>query len=281
MRFGLQIPDFTFPGGAAAHRETLTNIARAAQDSGFESLWVMDHFFQIPVIGEPELPMHDGPTALAFLAGVTETIELGTLVASVVYRQPAQLVKEFTTLDVLSGGRAWFGVGAAWFQQEADALGLKWPALRERFNILEDTLRLARQMWSDGHDAPFTGNTVDAKRTLTSPQPVRRPPVLIGGTGPRRTLRLVAEYADASNFFGTPEDMGRHNAVLDAHCADLGRDPSEILRTRNTIARAGEQGYSDIAASADHGIQKTIVIIPEVWNLENIETFRREVMARF
>ena len=193
----------------------------------------MDHFFQIAAIGPPEHDMLEGYTTLAHAAAVTERIELGTLVTGVTYRHPGMLLKTVTTLDVLSGGRAWLGIGAAWNEEEHRGLGVPYPSTRQRFALLEDTLRLAHRMFADD-DRPFEGAAVRLERPLNHPQPVRRPPIMVGGGGEKRTLRLVAEYADACNLFDTglgPQGMPHKLDVLRRHCDEVGRDYDEISKT--------------------------------------------------
>ena len=233
MKLGLQVSRFTWEGAPASTGATWRQVARDADASGLDSLWVMDHFFQIPNVGAPEDDMLEGYTALAHAAAVTERIELGTLVTGVTYRHPGVLLKTVTTLDVLSGGRAWLGIGAAWNEEEHLGLGVPYPSTRERFALLEDTLRLAHRMFADD-DSPFEGEVVTASRPMNHPQPVRRPPIMVGGGGEKRTLRLVAQYADACNLFDTglgPEGIPRKLEILRGHCADVGRDYDEISKT--------------------------------------------------
>ena len=236
MRFGLQINQFTWPGGAAAIAPTLARVARTADEAGFDSIWVMDHFFQIRQNGPPEAPMLEGQTALGFLAAHTERARIGLMVGGVHYRAPGLWIKAATTLDVLSGGRAWFGIGAAWNVHESKGLGFEFPPLRERFELLEDTLRMAHEMWSGGsgtHGA-FEGTRTTATHLINSPQSLSRPrvPILVGGGGERKTLRLVARYADACNLFGRdPEAFRRKLDVLREHCDAIGRPYDEIERT--------------------------------------------------
>src|SRR5215210_2563267 len=184
MKFGITVPRFVTPGGDAAIAAEFAGVVRDADQGGLDSLWVMDHFFQIPSIGEADEPMLEGYSALAFAAGISERISLGTLVTGVTYRQPGVLVKTVTTLDVLSGGRAWLGIGAGWYEREHRALGVTFPPTSERFERLEETLQIANQMWSD-NDGPFVGKHYQLAETLCQPQPVghARPPILIGGSG--------------------------------------------------------------------------------------------------
>lgn len=244
MRLGLQVSHFSWPGAPATIRPTFGRIASDAEAAGMSSLWVMDHFFQIRGIGPPELEMLEAYTTLGFAAGQTATIELGTLVTGVTYRHPGILAKTVTTLDVLSGGRAWLGIGAAWNEEEHRGLGVPYPQVAERFERLEETLQIMRQMWSDD-DGAFAGGHYGLDRTLNSPQAIRQPhpPILIGGMGPKKTLRLVAEYADASNFFDVgPRRLEATCDVLRGHCAEVGRDYDEITKTVLTRVSLSETG---------------------------------------
>jgi F420-dependent oxidoreductase-like protein len=236
MKFGLQINQFTWPGGAAAIGPTLAHIVRTADDAGWDSIWVMDHFFQIRGLGPPEAPMLEGQTALGFMAAHSSRASLGLMVGGIHYRSPGLWIKATTTLDVLSGGRAWFGIGAAWNVMESKGLGFAWPSLRERFEWLEDTVQFANAMWSGGSGTreAFEGRHLVATHAINSPQSIQRPrvPILVGGGGERKTLRLVAQYADACNIFGrSPEFVRDKLAVLREHCERLGRPYDEIERT--------------------------------------------------
>lgn len=235
MKVGLQISSFTWPGGPEAIGPTLARIVREADDAGFDSLWVMDHFFQIRGNGRVEEPMLEGMTALGFMAAHSKRARLGLMVGGVHYRHPGLWVKATTTLDVLSGGRAWLGIGAAWNAEESRALAFPFPPLGERFELLEETLQIAHGMFEGarGSEAAFRGRRYRADRLLNSPQSLSRPrvPIMVGGGGERKTLRLVAQYADACNVFGSPEAIARKYAILDAHCAAVGRDPRAIERS--------------------------------------------------
>jgi len=287
MRLGLQIPSFTWPSGPAELASRLRAIAAAADEGGFASLWVMDHFFQIPPVGPAEQEMLEGYSALAFLAAATRRATLGTLVTGVSYRHPGILVKTVSTLDVLSGGRAVLGIGAAWFEREHAGLGVPFPPLRERFERLEETLRIAKQMWS-GEVAPFAGRHYRLAETLCVPQPLQRPhpPILIGGMGERRTLRLVALHADACNLFSYAgaAEVGRKLEVLRRHCDALGRDFDAIERTTlGTVQLApGKQSPADVIrelqALAKVGVQHAIVNLPNVHEIEPVERLAREVL---
>jgi F420-dependent oxidoreductase-like protein len=231
MKIGLGIGDFSWPSGPAKLGSELAAVARAADESGFDSLWVMDHFFQIRMIGPAENEMLEGYSTLAFLAGVTSRIQLGTQVTGVHYRHPGLLVKIVTTLDVLSGGRAALGIGAGWNEEESRGLGVPFPTTSERFEQLEETLQIAHQMWR-GDESAYKGKHFQLDRPLNSPQSLQRPhpPILVGGSGEKKTLRLVAQYADACNIFPGP-DMAHKLDVLRAHCDAVGRDYDEIQKT--------------------------------------------------
>jgi F420-dependent oxidoreductase-like protein len=237
MKFGITIPRFATAAGDAGIAAELAGMARDADQGGIDSLWVMDHFFQIPAVGAAEEPMLEGYTALAFRAGITERIQLGTLVTGVNYRYPGILVKTVTTLDVLSGGRAWLGIGAGWYEREHLGLGVPFPATGERFERLEETLQIALQMWS-GEVGPYTGRHYQLAETLNKPMPlsVPRPRIMVGGGGEQKTLRLVARYADACNLFAGPSeeslDTLQHKLdVLRAHCDAEGRSYEAIAKT--------------------------------------------------
>ena len=260
MRVGLQVSRFTWDGAPETTGATWRRIARDADDAGLASLWVMDHFFQIPVIGPPELDMLEAYTALAHAAAVTRRIELGTLVTGVTYRHPGVLLKTVTTLDVLSGGRAWLGIGAAWSEEEHRGLGIPYPPTRERFRLLEDTLRLAHRMFADD-DSAFDGEVLHLERPLNHPQPVRRPPIMVGGGGEKRTLRLVAQYADACNLFDTglgPEGIPHKLGVLRAHCEDVGRDYDEIGKSVLARLTLGVSGRQAPDGGVEHSVDEAV-----------------------
>ena len=293
MRIGLQIPNFTWPGGPQALAGTLAAIARTADQGGFSSLWVMDHFFQIggrnPAmgLGPAEDLMLEGYSTLSYLAGLTQNVKLGTLVTGVIYRYPGILVKTVTTLDVLSGGRAYLGIGAAWFEREAVGLGVPYPSTSERFERLEEALQIAHQMWSD-NTGPYAGKHYHLAETLCSPQPLAQPhpPILIGGSGEQKTLRLVAQYADACNLFAAMGDdvlRGKLD-VLKRHCDTVGRDYATIEKTAlGTVALApGRQSPADAIALcrslAALGIQHVIFNMPNAHEITPMETFAREII---
>ena len=294
MKLGLQIPSFTWPGGDAAISETFARIVRTADEVGFDSVWVMDHFFQIRGVGPAEEPMLEGYGALNYAAALTERARLGLMVGGVHYREPALWVKAATTLDVLSGGRAWLGIGAAWNEEESHGLGFSFPPLAERFQLLEDTLRFAHDMWSGDHgtEAPLDGSHLHARRLLNSPQALSRPhpPILVGGGGERRTLRLVARYADACNVFGGPEQLRHKYAVLREHCEIEGRDYEGIEKTNlssfDVAITPGGPGSTPgemvdrFGALAEAGSQHTIFSIRGVDQVEKLERIGRDVIPQ-
>ena len=248
MKIGVQINRFDYPGGNNKISEGFRNITEAADQSGFDSIWVMDHFFELPGIGDYKDPMLEAYTALGFLAGVTKNAMLGTMVTGVIYREPAVLLNAVITLDVLSNGRAYFGIGAGWNDQEAKALGLLDPLNSKRFDRLEDVLKLAHQVWKDDQRS-FQGKIYKLPEPVFNPQPVSKPhpPILIGGGGETKTLRMVAEYGDACNFFAADMDALKHKLnVLKAHCQELGTDYQRIEKT--SLARID----STSAASNPH-----------------------------
>ncbi|HWE89084.1 MAG TPA: LLM class F420-dependent oxidoreductase [Pseudonocardiaceae bacterium] len=242
MRIGLQIPDFTWPGGPAELGRTLADIARTADSVGFEYIGVMDHFFQISMVGPVENDMLEAYTTLGYLAAHTERAKLLTVVTGAIYRYPGLLAKAVTTLDVLSGGRGVLGVGAGWNEEESRGLGIPFASVKQRFEELEDALQLALQMWR-GDETPFHGNHVHAERPLNVPQALAKPhpPILIGGGGEQKTLRFVAKYAQACNLFPSP-DLPHKLEVLREHCANEGRDYDEIEKTGQTRFDLGRNG---------------------------------------
>lgn len=233
MRIGVHVIAFDFAGGSAAIRPTMLAVGRAAEEAGLDNLSVMDHWFQMIPAGGPELNMLEGYTTLGFLAAATESVELQLLVTGVTYRHPGLLAKIVSTLDVLSAGRAALGIGAAWYEEEHRGLGVPFPPLAERFERLEETLQIVRQMWS-GTDAPYDGRHYQLERTLNLPAPIHTPPIMIGGAGERKTLRLVARYADACNIFAGPDggtDLAHKLEVLRGHCEREGTDYDAIRKT--------------------------------------------------
>ena len=233
MELGFHLPVFDIEGGTTAIAGELARVGTAAEEAGATWLSFMDHYFQIEPTGLPaESNMLEGYTTLGFLAAHTSRIELGLLVTGVTYRHPGLLAKIVTTLDVLSGGRATLGIGAAWFEREHKGMGVPFPPISERFERLEEALRICGQMWDPENNGPFEGKYYQLAETLCSPQPINRPNVLIGGSGERKTLRLVAQYGDACNLFGSsPEEVAHKLDVLRGHCDDVGRDYDEIRKT--------------------------------------------------
>lgn len=284
MKVSITVPRFVYEGGDAAIGAEFAGIARDADQAGLDTLWVMDHFFQIEMVGPPNEPMLEGYTALAFAAGQTERIRLGTLVTGVTYRHPGILAKTVTTLDVLSGGRAWLGIGAGWNETEHLGLGVPFPSTSERFERLEETLEIVNQMWSD-NDGPYVGDHFHLAETLCQPQPVTRPhpPILIGGGGEQKTLRLVAQYADACNFFAAPTDeamatLAHKRTVLREHCERIGRDFSEIETSvlgpfpstiEHPLAIAPDQFPDFLAQLHEAGVDQ---YVSPVINRENLHT---------
>jgi F420-dependent oxidoreductase-like protein len=293
MLIGIQLPSFTWPGKNKEIRPTLARIGQAVDEAGFSSLWVMDHFFQIEYVGKVDEPMLDSYTALGYMAGLTRRVRLGALVTGVIYRHPGLLAKIVTTLDVLSGGRANLGIGAAWNEREALGLGVPFPPLAKRFERLEEALQIILQMWS-GKVGEYHGKHYQLAETLDSPAPLTRPhpPILIGGGGEKKTLRLVAQYADACNLFayGGGEEIRAKLAVLRRHCEELGRPYEAIEKTALGSLDLGPQGKSAAEAldfcHAMHeaGIQHLILSFARVNDLKAVEVMGAKVIpeaARF
>ena len=296
MKFGIQIYSFTWPGGAGAIGPTLARSVRTADEVGFDSIWVMDHFWQIGPPGSELQPMLEGWTTLGFIAANTKRARLGLMVGGVHYRNPGLWVKAATTLDVLSGGRAWLGIGAAWNQAESEGLGFPWPSTGERFEMLEDTLRIAYGMWQGerGSEEEFVGRRFHATRLLNVPQSISRPrvPIMIGGGGERKTLRLVAQYADASNMFGGPDQLLPKYRILAEHCAAVGRNFSEIERSNLQgvgIGTAGAWGQAEESPDAiverfgrlaEAGVQHVIVNFAEANDPALIELLGSKVLPQ-
>ena len=285
MKIGLQIPNFTWPGGPSRTAAVLADIARGAEQAGFYSLWVMNHFFQIANVGPPENDMLEGYTTLGYLAAITRRVKLGTLVTGVIYRYPGILVKSVTTLDVLSNGRAYFGIGAAWNEREAKGLGTPFPPLGVRFEMLEEALQIAKQMWSP-NQGPFSGKHNHLEETLCSPQPLSHPhpPIMVAGGGEKKTLRLVAQYADACNLYGPPETVRAKLAILSQHCDALGRDYRSIEKTTlgSVDLQPGGMTASDVIQHckvlADMGVQHAIFNMPTVHELQPLQIFGRDII---
>jgi F420-dependent oxidoreductase-like protein len=257
-RLGLQIPNFNYPDvPPQALFERLSQMATTAEDSGFDSIWVMDHLHQIPGVGPPTNYMFEGNTLLGALAARTRKASLGLMVGGVTYRNPSLVAKITTGIDVISGGRAILGIGAAWFEDEHRAYGYEFPPLKERFERLEDALNIYRAMFTQ-ESATYEGTHHSVHGALNNPRPLRGDiPILVGGSGERKTLRMVAQYADACNVFGDPERIRHLMAVIDGHCETVGRDPAEITRTRlGTVAigRTHEQAQAKLEALRKRGM---------------------------
>jgi F420-dependent oxidoreductase-like protein len=233
MKLGLHLSNFTWGADAAGFAAKLDGIVTAADEGGFDRISVMDHYFQIPIVGPAQHEMFEAYGILRYIAARTRRVQLGTLVSGVTYRNPGFLVKQVTGLDVLSGGRAWFGIGAAWFDREHHGLGVPFPPLRQRFEMLEEALQISQQMWSD-NDGPFEGKHYRMAETICSPQPIQRPrpSIMVGGSGEKKTLRLVARYADICNVrMDSPDGVKRRFEILAGHCEAEGRNYGDIERT--------------------------------------------------
>ncbi|MFJ9786764.1 LLM class F420-dependent oxidoreductase [Amycolatopsis sp. NPDC101161] len=277
MRLSIGVTDFSWPDKLT---DALAGIAVAAEDAGLDTLWVPDHLLQADPNSTPDSAMLEAYTTLGFLAARTGRIGLGTMVSAVTFRPPALLIKAVTTLDVLSGGRARFGIGAGHHDGEARAMGLPFPPVGERFERMEETVRLALRMW-DGDSSAFEGAHYRLDRPIGNPRPVRRPRVLIGGAGERRTLRLVARYADACNVFDVPDGgkTVRHKlAVLARHCEEAGRPYGEVEKTISTRLSPGESAESfarRCAEFAEWGIEHAVVITAGPWRAADVATLGR------
>ena len=314
MRVGLHIGKFHWPGSPDNIGDKLAEIARTADDMGFYSLWVMDHLFQLGsqygiIHGPVEAPMLEGYSTISYLAALTQQIKLGLLVTCNFFRNPGLLVKIVSTIDVLSGGRAYLGIGAGWFEREAKGLGIAFPSLRERFERLEENLRIAKQMWA-GNVKPFEGKHYQLAEPLNSPQPLSKPhpPILIGGGGEKKTLRLVAKYADACNFVMRPtfkyadaraseshetsleilrtslDTLRRKLAILRQHCTEVGRSYSDIEKTVATYIKLAPDAMDTTEVIgicrqlADLGFQHVIFNMPNVHEIKPLEITCNEVI---
>jgi F420-dependent oxidoreductase-like protein len=290
MKIGLQIIDFAWQGAPTTIAPILSSIARRAEDAGFDSLWAMDHFFQVLRLGNLTDPILEAYTALAFVAAQTSRLELGVMVTSVTHRHPGVLLKTITTLDVLSGGRAWLGLGTGWYEQEHLGLGIPFPPLKERYERLEETLQVAHLMWS-GETTAYHGTHYTLTETLNSPPALTRPhpPILIGGSGETKTLPLVARYADACNFFASAgeESLRRKLEILKAHCETLGRsyasiskttigDPSAMRTPSNTLDP--DKVIAHASHLADLGFDYFHLSIPNVSDPHVFDIFQQEIV---
>lgn len=284
MEIGLHVADFTWPGGPRTLASDLTRIVTTAEDVGIARISVMDHVWQIGAFGAPDQPMLEAYTTLGYLAARTTKVNLLAWVSAVVYREPGMLAKIVSTLDVLSGGRAWLGIGAAWNVDEARGLGLPFPPTGERFERLTEALQICLQMWSDD-DSPYRGTHYTLDRTLNAPQPLARPhpPILIGGGGERKTLRLVAQYAQACNLFGR-DDVEHKLAVLREHCEAVGRDYDEIEKTVMVAIDPGVHGenvdalLAELEKLAGLGFSEAHGIVPNVSAITPLEVLGERVI---
>ncbi len=284
MELGLHVANFTWPGGTNTLAKDLTTIVQRAEDVGFQRISVMDHVWQIGAVGPTENAMLEAYTALGYIAAKTKRVQLLAWVTAVVYREPGLLAKAVTTLDVLSEGRAWLGIGAAWNEEESRGLGLTFPPTAERFERLEEALQICLQMWSDDESA-YDGKHYQLGRTLNQPQSIRRPhpPILIGGGGERKTLRLVAQYAQACNLFATPE-LEHKLDVLRRHCEDVGRDYDDIEKTVMAPLDPGAQGekVDDLLQELERfhklGVSEVHGRFPDMQDLKRIEILGERVI---
>jgi F420-dependent oxidoreductase-like protein len=288
MNIGLQIPSFKYPGGPKRIRSKLKEIVTTAEDAGFYSLWVMDHYYQIKgLFGETYTdPMMESYTTLGYFAGLTEKAYLGVLVTGVIYRHPSVLMKMVNTLDILSGGRAYLGLGAAWYEDEARGYGIPYPSTSDRFEYLEDNLQLAKALWHSS-ETSFEGRHFSAPAITNNPPPLSKPHprILIGGMGPKKTLRMVADYADACNFFeGAGIDkMGESLDILKAHCDKLGRDYDSIEKTSlGTVHLSSDDSVDGVIERIKElsamGFSHAIFNMPDVYEITPLETFAKEII---
>ena len=284
MRVGIHVVSFTWPGSPDSISPTLAATARSAEDAGVSSFSLMDHWFQMEAMAPANDPMLEGYTSLGFVAGHTRTMRLGLLVTGVTYRHPGLLAKIVTTLDVLSGGRGQLGIGAAWYEREHRGLDVPYPPVAERFERLEETLQICLQMWSED-DGAFEGRHYRLAETICEPRPVSqpRPPVLIGGSGERKTLRLVARYGDACNLFATsPDEIAHKLDVLARHCEAEGRDPDTVQRTILAVRDpfADLDGFlGDMDAYAKLGIDE-VALMPSGDPVAYVERTGSEIVPR-
>jgi F420-dependent oxidoreductase-like protein len=277
----LQIPDFSTPRGPERLGAELATVARTADDAGFEYIAVMDHFFQIPAVGPAEREMLEAYTTLGYLAACTSRAALLTVITGTVYREPGMLAKIVTTLDVLSKGRAWLGIGAAWNEQESRGLGIPFPPVAERFERLEEALQICLQMWH-GDESPYHGKHYQLERPLNSPQSLSRPhpPIMIGGGGEKKTLRLVARYADACNVFAG-RDEARKLDVLRQHCEAVGRDYDTIYKTvyyAFNTSHGAQRIIDDLGTLAGLGFDAAIGGVVNVWDVSPVEFIGSEII---
>jgi F420-dependent oxidoreductase-like protein len=316
MQFGLQHPNFNFDyrdHDSSQFVDSLKNLVTKAENAGFDSFWVMDHFHQITMLGKPEEPMLEGWTTISVLAGITRKIRLGTLVTGVTYRYPSVLAKVAATLDVLSKGRMFMGIGASWNEEESLAYGIAspFPTSQERLLRLEEAIQIMRRMWTQEPSASFDGRYYKIHNAYCIPKPIQKPspPILVGGSGEKRTLRIVAQYADACNLFGSVETVKAKLNVLKEHCKAVGRDYDSILKTKlatividddkkmakkrvqdffkgfteqaieeTAIYGTPEDVSEQIKSFEEAGIQYLIVNSEPSRELQTLETFANDVM---
>jgi len=282
VRVGVHLVDFGLSDGPASIGPTLAAVGRAADEAGVANLSLMDHYFQLEMAGSADQPMLEGYTSLGFLAAHNATAELQLLCTGVTYRHPGLLAKIVSTLDVLSGGRAVLGIGAAWYEREHLALGVPFPPLTERFERLEETLLIVRQMWSDD-EGRFEGRHFRLTETINSPQPLRRPPIMIGGGGEQKTLRLVARYADACNLFGAPPpDIAHKLNVLRRHCETEGRDYERVAKTvlaQRPPLEDVDAFLDDVLAYAELGVSE-VMVMPDRHPVEFATGLAERVLPR-
>ena len=267
MKFGLQHPNYSFDYDGQRNDVDTSQIAdflkkliTKAENSGFDSFWVMDHFHQIQFVGRPEEPMLEGWTVISMLAAITTKIKLGTLVTGIIYRYPSVLAKIAATLDVLSKGRLFMGIGAAWNEQESLAYGISFPSNQERLLRLDEAIQVIRKMWTDEPYASFNGKYYQIRNAYCNPKPIQKPspPILVGGSGERKTLKIVAKYADACNLFGSPETVRKKLDILKEHCKSVGRDYNSILKTKLSVIIVDDN--NDMAINR---VRKTFGGMPE------------------
>jgi F420-dependent oxidoreductase-like protein len=308
LKFGLQHPNFTFDGEGPQIVEKLRTLVGRAESYGFDSFWVMDHFHQIPNVGGLQEPMLEGWTTQSVVAGLTSRIKIGTLVTGIVYRHPSVLAKVGATLDVLSKGRLYMGIGAAWNVDEATAYGIPFPPVKERMQRLEEAVQIIRKMWIE-ENATFTGKFYQIRNANCNPKPIQKPhpPIMIGGSGERRTLKIVAKYGDACNIFGSVETVKRKLEVLREHCRSVGRDYDSIVKSKlghividkdkervmeaikgipedrrreYAIYGTPEEVRRQVQAFRDAGIEYLIVNLEPDRELQALELFANEVVKK-
>lgn len=289
MDIGLQIPSFKYPGGTGEIRPKLKQIVTTAEAAGFRSVWVMDHYYQISgLFGEAYSdPMMEAYTLLGYLAGLTEKVSLGVMVTGVIYRLPSVLLKMVNTLDVLSGGRAYLGIGAAWYQEESEGFGVPYPSTSERFEWLEDTLQLAHALWQSD-ETSFTGRRFSAPRITNNPRPLSQPHprILIGGMGQKKTLRMIAQYGDACNFFEGygPEALQQAIDTLKGHCETVDRNYNDIEKTslgtvHLDVGKDTVEGVlARLKALSEMGFTHAIFNMPNVYDITPLEIFGKEII---